>query len=598
MTRLLARLSIFKTNKSKKNLKRFLSYAVKRKKLLIYSIITGIIRYVIPLAVPLVIKVLVDTYLIPAGTKLPIRIHMLMVGLIILYVIYAVVSYFRSYYVGTLGYRLIFDLQRKLYLHLQKMSLSYFDHHRIGEIVNRMTGDIHSAQNLVSSAVINTIMDIVYILAIITALFLMHPSLAAVSLVIFPFYIMLNRIMLGRMRAASHDIHQRAERISGELHEQFSAISTIQAFTQEEMRADEFVRQNRGYFGALRLNLKLQSFALGLTGFLTSLGPIIVLWAGAIEVYNGRLTVGGLMAFYAYVGLLYQPTQRLAELRLTITNGLVAIDRIFEIFDTYPEVCDNPSSVRLKNVEGDIAFSNVTFGYTGAKPIFSDFSLAIGRHNTIALVGHSGAGKSSLANLLLRFYDVSKGSITIDGIDIRGVTLQSLRSNITFVAQNPILLQGSIEENLRLGKPHASIDEIRQAAKRAFADQFIEQLPNGYGTEIGERGARLSAGERQRVAIARAFLKDAPILILDEPTSALDPESEDLFKKALKELVHSRTTIIIAHRLTTIEFATRIIVIMHGKIVEEGTHEELVNKKDGLYRKYLSYQSALRGLNE
>ncbi|MBF0252468.1 MAG: ABC transporter ATP-binding protein [Candidatus Omnitrophica bacterium] len=570
----------------KNNIKRFFAVALKRKRSLILAMATGVIRYIIPLAVPIGIRIIVDKYLTEKAPEAVSSVNGVMIILIVLYVFYAVASYFRSYFIGTFGNRLIFDLQKRLYEHIQKMSLNYFDQNKTGEIVSRMTMDITAAQNLVSMAVVNTFMDVIFIAVIMVVLLLTNVRLALISFAVFPLYFILGKGLSVRLRKIIRDVRQKASVISGGLHEEFSAISTIQAFTQEDMMREQFLRNNRSYYQSLRLNLKMQSMALGLTGFFTAVGPLLVLWAGALEVIGGDLTVGELMAFYAYVGLLYQPTQRLAELRMTIDNSLVAIDRIYEVFDTYPNISNKVDAKEMNVPEGGIQFDDVSFAYPGSENLFNGLSFNILPGTTVALVGASGGGKSSIASLLLRVYDVNGGSIKIDGEDIRQVTMKSLRKNISFVAQSPILLNGTIEDNLRYGKPNATMEEIEEAAKKAYADIFIKKFPKGYQTEVGERGTKLSGGERQRITIARAYLKNAPILILDEPTAALDPESEDLFKKALAGLVKGHTTLIISHRLTTIDFASRILVIERGKIVEDGTHSELVSKENGLYRRY------------
>jgi subfamily B ATP-binding cassette protein MsbA len=291
------------------------------------------------------------------------------------------------------------------------------------------------------------------------------------------------------------------------------------------------------------------------------------------------------MAFYGYLGLLYQPVQRLAELNLVVSNSRAAMDRIFEVFDTYPEVRERAGATELARVRGEVAFEDVSFRYDGESPVLDGIRLRIAAGTMVALVGPSGAGKSTLVKLLPRFYDVTAGRITIDGVDLRELTLKSLRQHIGIVAQEPLLLSGSIAENLRYGKPDATDAEVREAARLAYAAEFIERLPDGYEMEIGERGLRLSGGEKQRLALARAFLKNAPILILDEPSSALDPESEALIKQALAQLLRGRTTLIIAHRLSTIEHADEVVVLDRGRVVERGPHRQLLAQQ-GLYHRY------------
>jgi len=575
---------------SRHSLKRFLAFVRPYRRLLIAAVSCGIVRYLVPLALPWTVKILVDDFFVVHGTRPHLQLHFWMMGLCALYCLYAIASYWRSYLAGFAGHRLIFDLRQALYLHIQRMSLSFFDRQRIGAVVSRMTTDIASAQNFVGAAFINTVMDLSCVAVIIVLLFCANPTLALVSLSVLPFYAVVSWRLQSQIREKSRQMHHQLQEISGNLHEQFAGISTIQAFTQEEAEAREFNEQSEEYFDTVIGNVKLQSIALGATGFLTAIGPILVLWAGAFEVWSGRLTVGTLMAFYAYLGMLYQPIQRLTELNLILANSMAAMDRIFEVFDTFPEVQEKPGATTLSRVRGEIAFNDVSFHYEGREPVLEHLQLKIPAGTTVALVGPSGAGKSTLVKLLPRYYDVEDGRITIDGIDIREVTLKSLREQIAIVSQEPILFSGTIADNLRYGKPNASDEELKAAAQAAFADSFIEQLPESYQTEVGERGVRLSGGQKQRLAIARAFLKDAPILILDEPTSALDAESEELVKQALNRLLEGRTALIIAHRLSTIEHADRVVVLDDGRIIEQGRHEELLKLPGGLYRRYAEHQ--------
>ncbi|MBI4431851.1 MAG: ABC transporter ATP-binding protein [Candidatus Omnitrophica bacterium] len=579
--------------RERRSLRRFLGYASKYRLLIGLAAAAGIVRYLIPLVLPWVIKILVDQYLHPLAPQSEIELHMLMLGLVGLYVIYALSSYYRSYLSGLAGHKIIFDLREALYLHLQRMSLSFFDRQRVGEVVNRITGDIAAAQNFVGQALISATMDLSCVGVIIILILAAHWKLALVSLSVIPCFGFTNYFLIKRIKAKSRDIHDKLQVMSGELHEQFSAISTIQAFTQEENEAQEFRQQNEEYLDSILSNVKLQSIALALTSFLTAIGPLIVLWYGTVEVWAGQLTVGTLMAFYAYLGLLYQPVQRLTELNVILTNSLAAMDRIFEMFDTYPEIQEKRNPLNIVRSRGEIAFEQIGFKYNGGLAVLSEFDLRIPAGKSVAFVGPSGAGKSTILKLLLRFYDVTSGRIAIDGTDIRDIGLKSLRQQIAFVAQDPILLSGTIMENLRYGKPDATPDQIRAAAHAAFADHFIDRLPLGYETPIGERGIRLSGGEKQRLALARAFLKDAPILILDEPTSALDADSEELIKQALRQLLKGRTSLVIAHRLSTLEFVDEITVVEEGRILERGTHEELLKKSGSLYRRYAEQQLTL-----
>ena len=572
------------------SLRRFLRYVRPYRRLLVAAGLFGIVRYLVPLALPWTIKILVDDLFLAEGARQHLRLHLLMAGLCSLYAVYSVASYWRSYLAGRAGHRVILDMRQALYLHIQRMSLSFFDRQRIGSVVSRMTTDIASAQNFVGAAFVNMAMDLSCVAVIIIVLFWAHAKLAWVSLSVLPFYGLVSYHLQKRIRQKSREMHLQLQEMSGALHEQFAGISTIQAFNQEETEARGFQAQSEAFYKTVMGNVHLQSIALGATGFLTALGPILVLWAGAIEVWAGAVSVGTLMAFYAYLGMLYQPIQRLTELNLILANSLAAMDRIFEVFDQYPDVQERPGAAAIARARGTLLFEGVGFQYEGREPVLEQFNLTIEAGTTVALVGPSGSGKSTLVKLLPRFYDVTSGRIALDGADLRDLTLKSLRAQIAIVAQEPLLFSGTIADNLRFGRPAATDEELRAAAAAAFADGFIEQLPKGYETEIGERGVRLSGGQKQRVAIARAFLKDAPILILDEPTSALDAESEELVKRALIRLLEGRTALIIAHRLSTIEHADRVVVLDGGRILEQGRHEELLRNAGGLYRRYAQHQ--------
>jgi subfamily B ATP-binding cassette protein MsbA len=573
-----------------RTLRRFLAYLRPYRSLVALAVVTGVVRYLIPLALPWAMKVVIDDLLAPGAAKAGTRLDVLMGGLTALYIAYGFISYWRSNLAGVVGHHLIFDLRRDLYLHIQRLSLSFFERQRIGAIVTRLTGDIASAQNFVGAAFVNTAMDVAAIGVIVIVLWVWNWKLALVSLAVLPFYALINQRLNRRIRQQSRLIHDQLQEISGELYEQFGATSTIQSFTQEPAAARSFDRRSNNFLASVLTNVRLQSIALGVAGTLTSIGPILLIWFGAGEVLSGRLTVGTLMAFYAYLGMLYTPVQRLTELNLILSNSLAAMDRIFEVFDTQPEVRERAGARDLGRSRGEIAFEDTSFQYESGPPVLDRVRLHVPAGSTVALVGPSGAGKSTVVKLLPRFYDVTAGRITIDGMDVRDLTLGSLRRNIAIVAQEPLLLSGTIGDNLRYGKADASTDELRHAARLAFADEFILRLPQGYETEIGERGVKLSGGQKQRLAIARAFLKDAPILVLDEPTSALDPESEALIKHALEHLVEGRTALIIAHRLSTIEHADEVVVLDRGRVVERGSHRELVERPDGLYRRYAAKQ--------
>jgi subfamily B ATP-binding cassette protein MsbA len=375
------------------------------------------------------------------------------------------------------------------------------------------------------------------------------------------------------------------EAISGDVHEKLGGIYVIQAYTHEKLEEQRFFQKSRSYLGYRMANIKNNALAAATVGFLTSIAPVFVIWYGAAQVIGGHLTVGELAAFYAYLGMFYQPLNRLTDLNLMLANSHAAIDRVYEFFALTTDIVEQPDARKLEGVRGDILFQEVCFGYEPESPILKEIDLEVPSGSVVALVGRSGAGKSTFVKLIPRFYDVNQGAIRIDGVDVRDIQLRFLRRQIVLVPQEPILFSGTIFENIMMGKPDASPQQVEQACDSANALEFITRLPKGVQTEIGEGGARLSGGQKQRIALARAFLKNAPILILDEATSAIDSEAENLIQEALHRLMQARTTFVIAHRLSTIQSAKLIVVLNNGRIEQKGSHAELLNREDGLYRR-------------
>jgi subfamily B ATP-binding cassette protein MsbA len=574
--------------------KKFLSYAKPYRWWIAAATVCGLLKYNIPVLFPWILKDVIDHLL----TSSPPRIAKINTDILLLtlsYLFWAMVTFYRSYLADQAGQRMIFDLRRELYVHLQRMSLSFFEKRQVGSITSRLVSDIAVAQNFVGAAFTNTIMDFSSLLLITVLLFSMNWRLALVSLVIFPFYVTLNRFFKKRIRSTSKQAQQKMEEISGDVSEKLGGISVIQSYTREKAEEQHFLRENRAYLSYRMENIKHNALAAALVGFLTSIAPVLVVWYGALQVIQHHLTVGELTAFYAYLGMFYQPLNRLTELNIQLANSEAAIERIFEFFNTSPEIVDRPNAREIKSLQGEIEFRNASFGYEPGRLILKHLDLAVPSGSIVALVGRSGAGKSTFVKLIPRFYDVTEGAITIDGVDIRDFRLRQLRRHIALVPQVPILFSGTIYENIMMGNADATKDEVEAAARSANALDFIRQLTNGFETEIGEGGLRLSGGQKQRIALTRAFLKNAPILILDEATSSLDSESDNLIQEALQRLMQGRTTFIIAHRLSTIQSAHRIVVFDAGRIVEIGTHAELLSQANGLYRRlHVSmYQSGL-----
>jgi subfamily B ATP-binding cassette protein MsbA len=410
----------------------------------------------------------------------------------------------------------------------------------------------------------------------------MNGKLALIAYCTFPLYVILHKAFGSQMKRNAREARLRMDSIEGALHETVAGISEVKSFTFEGEETRRFLDRCRLYLDAVHENIRTHARALGVTALLTRIPPVLVIWVGGHLVLRNELTVGTLMAFYVYLEMIYNPLNRLSELNIQLASSRAAIDRLFEFFDLEPETqydCAPPLTV----IAGDIRFEGILFGYRADRPVFTGIDLSVAAGQRVALVGPSGAGKSSLIKLLIRFHEPQEGRITIDGRDIRGVSLQSLRSQIALVQQDLMLFSGTVEDNIRAGKAVATKEEIMAAAELANALSFIQELPEGFKTFIGERGVRLSGGQKQRIAIARAFLKNAPILVLDESTSNLDTLSEHLVYEALERLMERRTTIIIAHRISTVLRADKIVVLEQGRIAQEGTHDELLREADGLY---------------
>ena len=587
------------------SLSRFLRYVAPHKWYIGGAAAAGVLKFVIPLAFPLALKYLTDVVLghdphaasettnraveswcagvlrvFPwLGTDSSGRLAVVVLSVLALYAVLAMASFYRSYWAGQAGHRLIFDLRYALYQHIQGMSHSFFDQRRSGAIVARFVNDIQLAQNFVGSALTNVWMDSASLGFVVCILFVLEHRLAWVALAVIPFYVGLIRYFSPRIKAASQCVQEMLEDFSGELQEKIAGVAVVKAFNREEHEARRFYRSSRTLLDLTLHNVALSSANQAGTTLLTSVAPLMVVWAASAMILHGTLSVGTMIAFYAYLGSLYLPLQRFSELSVVVSNSLAAIDRIFEFFDIRPEVIEAGDARRLQAVSGHVSFDAVSFSYpsrSNGHPVLRAINLEVAPGETVAIVGRSGAGKSTLVSLIPRFYDVTDGAVCIDGTDVRRLSLASLRDHIGIVSQDPILFSGTLQENLLYGKPEATEAELLAAARAANADEFIVHLPDGYLTIVGERGLRLSGGQRQRVAIARAFLKDPPILILDEATAALDSESENLIHDALRRLMHGRTTFIIAHRLSTVMNADRIVVIEQGTIREMGRHADLL----------------------
>jgi subfamily B ATP-binding cassette protein MsbA len=564
---------------------RFLAYVRPYSRYVAAATGAGLIKFLVPLAFPWMLKVLLDDVVLREGLAPAERERMalyLVLGVLTINVLWMAATYYRSVFAAIAGHRMIRDLRVALFDHVQRLSHAFFLRHQTGAIVSRVVHDISLAQNFVGSALTNVWMDSGLLIALLVILFSIHPMLTLVSLLLMPIYIVSLRLMGPQIRLTTKEVQQRLEILSGGLHEKVAGVSVVKGFARETQEAQLFATHANKLLKKVMYSVRYTAANEMLVGFVVHSAPVLVVWYGVHQILDARLTVGELTQFLLYLGMFYFPLQRLSDLSVVLSNSLAAIDRVFEYFDTQPHVLERPDAEPLPECHGAIVFDRVSFGYEPDNPVLRDIDLAIAPGETIALVGPSGAGKTTFANLIPRFYDPTAGRLLLDGHDLRDLALAALRRHIGIVSQETILFSGTVQENLLLARPDATADEMLAALEAANAREFVERLPEGLWTEIGERGAVLSGGQKQRLALARAFLKDPKILLLDEATSALDSRAERRIQQALARLLKGRTSVVIAHRLSTILNADRIVVLEAGCVVDVGRHTELL-QRGGLY---------------
>ncbi len=474
------------------------------------------------------------------------------------------------------GQRMVYDLASDLFGHLQRLSLRFHSRNSVGDSIRRVTSDCGCVATIVRDALLPVVSAIVTLAVMFVIMLQLDPALALMSLLVVPFMIVVFRRYAEPMLERSYAQHAVEGKLYEVVEQTLTAMPVVQAFNREELTGKRFRSVTDAMIGATLATTNVQLKFKVLMGLTTTLGTAAILWIGATHVLEGQLSVGGILVFLSYLASLYAPLETLMYTSSTIQGAAGSARRVLEVLETDREVKDRPGALPLAAAKGHVVLENVTFGYEPDRPILQGISLEVRPGEVVAIVGATGAGKTTLVSLIPRFFDPWQGRVLIDGHDVRDVRLKSLRQQVALVLQEPFLFPLSLAENIAYGRPNATAVQIEAAARAANAHAFIDALPLRYDTPAGERGAKLSGGERQRLSIARAFLKDAPILILDEPTSALDAATESALLEALHRLVRGRTTLIIAHRLSTIRNADRIVVVHEGRVVEEGTHDELL----------------------
>ncbi len=537
------------------------------------------------IAMAKLVKPFVDNILVGGNWSLVNLVPVFIVGLA---VIKGVGRYVQEYCIKTAGQLVVQDIRNDLYSHSLSLSMGYYSRSSTGNVMSRILNDVGALQRSAADVLVEGVRESVLLIGLVVVAFQADWKLAAIAFMVLPAAVLPASVLGRRIKENTRRGQQTIGNLTRLLQEALSGIKVIKAFGTEKHEESRFTEENLRFYRFLRKVLKYDSAAAPIIEILASFGIGAVLWYGLHRVQAGGMTQGDLTSILAAIMMMYSPVKRLTKVSNTIQRSMGAAERVFELMDEQPEITDAAAAVELQNVRGTIDFDQVGFAYD-EESVLHELSLKIDPGEVVALVGPSGGGKSTIIGLLNRFYDPQQGRILIDGRDIKSLTIDSLKHNIALVDQETFLFNDSIRNNIRYGRPDATETEVEEAARQAYADEFIRDLPGGYENTIGDRGARLSGGQRQRICIARAILRDAPILLLDEATSALDTESETMVQKALGNLMKYRTTIVVAHRLSTIMHADKIVVLENGKIQEMGRHADLL-KGHGLYRKLYEMQ--------
>ncbi|NBJ71426.1 MULTISPECIES: ABC transporter ATP-binding protein [Clostridia] len=556
-----------------------------------WTVLVGILKFGIPLLMPLILKFVIDNIIgneaLSQTEKTTQLVWLMGAAFIIFLILRPPIEYIRQYLAQWVGNKILFDIRDRLFDHLQRLSLKFYSKTKTGEIISRVIHDVEQTKTFVITGLMNIWLDLITILIAIGIMLSMDIELTVVAIILFPLFGFSIKYFYGRLRKLTRKRSQALAEVQGHLHERVQGMPVTRSFALEEYEQEQFNKRNSNFLTRALEHTNWNAKTFAITNTITDLAPLLVIAYAGYQVIHGNLTMGTMVAFVGYMERVYSPLRRLINSSTTLVQSIASIDRVFELMNEKYDIQDQPDAIKVEDLHGEVIFEDVYFQYEDEEnTVLKDVSLHVKAGETIALVGMSGGGKSTLVSLIPRFYDVTSGTIKVDGIDVRHMQARSLRDQIGMVLQDNTLFSESIAMNIRMGKPHATDEEVIEAAKAANAHTFIQQLPYGYDTLVGERGVKLSGGQKQRIAIARVFLKNPPMLIFDEATSALDLESEHTIQEAMEKLASNRTTFIVAHRLATITHADRIVVMEDGEIKEVGRHDELMRQQGIYYNLY------------
>jgi ATP-binding cassette, subfamily B, bacterial len=561
--------------------KRFAAYYRPHRGLFALDFSSAVAAGLLELAFPVAVTLFIDRLLPTNQLGL---IVLASLGLLLIYIVNAGLQVVVMYWGHMLGLKIETEMRRKAFDHLQKLSFGFFDNHKTGHLVARLTKDLEEIGEVAHHGPEDLFIAIMTLIGALVLMLWVHVPLALMTAIIVPVTAILTAVYGKRMTATWHALYGRVAEFNARIEENIGGIRVVQAFANEDHERALFAKNNGNYLATKLEAYKVMAASMSLSYLSMRFVQVVVMLAGAWFVVRGEMTAGGFIGFLLLVNVFFRPIDKINSIIETYPKGLAGFQRYCQFLDTQPDIADRDDAKPVERLKGAIDYCNVSFGYGAEKPVLSALNLSIQPGETIAFVGSSGAGKTTICSLLPRFYDVTGGAILIDGIDIRDMTLKSLRSNIGIVQQDVFLFAGTIRENIAYGRLDATEAEIVEAARGARLEDVIAALPAGLDTIVGERGVKLSGGQKQRLAIARILIKNPPILILDEATSALDPETERAIQLSLAELAKGRTTLIVAHRLATIAHADRIVVIEEGRIAEQGDHGDLMGRQNGRYR--------------